>query len=95
MDTIELRLAAGGDCPSVALAESDDGSTVGEGMLCFLTVSSPAASSTLCFVCLGFEELPEQENGKIQHNLVTAHRAKVLATVKERMLTGYLIFSAI
>jgi hypothetical protein len=58
-------------------------------MLVSLTVSSPAASSTLCFECLGFEELPEQnqENEKTQADSATTHHAKVLAKVKERMLT--------
>jgi hypothetical protein len=59
MVTIELRPASSGDCPGAALAESDDRSTVVEGMLCSLTESSPVASSTLRFECLGFEELPE------------------------------------
>jgi hypothetical protein len=69
--------------------EFDDRSTVVEGMLCSLTVSSPATSLTLSFECLGFEELPEQnqENGKIQPNSATAHHAKVPAKIKERMLT--------
>jgi hypothetical protein len=53
MVTFELKPAMGGDCPGVAPAEFDDGSTVLEGMLCSLTVSSPAASSTLDFECLG------------------------------------------
>jgi hypothetical protein len=58
-----------------APAELDDGSTVTEGTLCSLTVSSPAASSTLHFECLGFEELAEknQEKGRIQHNSATAN----------------------
>jgi hypothetical protein len=67
MVTIELRLAASGDCPGVALAKSDDGSTVVEGMLCSLTVSSPTSSSTATLVCLGFGELisRNQEEGEI------------------------------
>jgi hypothetical protein len=58
MVTIELKSAAGGDCTVAAPAEPDDGSTVMEGTLRSLTILSPTASSTLCFECLGFEELP-------------------------------------
>jgi hypothetical protein len=57
MVAIELRPAAGGDCPSAAPVESDDGSTVVEGMLFSLTVSSPTSSSILTLACLGFGEL--------------------------------------
>jgi hypothetical protein len=66
MVTIELRLAAGSDCPSAAPAESGDGSTVVEGMLCSLTVSSLTSSSTVTLACLGFRELisKNQEEGK-------------------------------
>jgi hypothetical protein len=60
MVTIELRLAAGSDCPRAAPAEPDDGSTMMEGTLYSLIVSS----STLCFECLGFEELQEQSQEK-------------------------------
>jgi hypothetical protein len=66
MVTNELRPAAGSDCPDAALAEPDDGSTVMEGALFSLTVSSPAASLTSCFECLGFEELAEQNQGKVR-----------------------------
>jgi hypothetical protein len=64
MVTNELRPTAGSDCPGAALAKPDDGSTVTEGTLCSLTVSSPAASLTLHFECLGFEELPKQNQEK-------------------------------
>jgi hypothetical protein len=59
MVSIEVRPAAGGYCPGATPPESDDGSSVVEGTLRSLTVSSPAASSTLLFESLGFEELPE------------------------------------
>jgi hypothetical protein len=38
MVTIELKPAAGSDCPDTAPAEYDDGSTVVEGMLFSLIV---------------------------------------------------------
>jgi hypothetical protein len=46
-----------------------------EGTLFFLIVSSPAASSALCFECLGFEGLAEQnqEKGRIQQNSTIAN----------------------
>jgi hypothetical protein len=40
MVTIELRPTAGGDCPGAAPAESDNGSTMVEGMLCTLSKES-------------------------------------------------------
>jgi hypothetical protein len=64
MVTNELRPAVGGDCPSVAPTELDNGSTMMEGTLCSLMVSSPAASPTLRFKCLGFEELLEKKKGE-------------------------------
>jgi hypothetical protein len=75
MVTNELTTAVGGDCPSAAPAELNDGSTVTEGTLCSLTVSSPVAFSTLRFECLEFEELAEknQEKGRIQQNSATAN----------------------
>jgi hypothetical protein len=75
MVTIELKPAAGDDCPSAAPTEPDDRSTVMEGTLCSLIVSSPAASLTFCFECLGFEELPEQsqEKGRCQQHSTTAN----------------------
>jgi hypothetical protein len=71
MVTNEPRPAMGDDCPGVAPAEPDDGSTVIEGTLCSLTLSS----LTLRFECLGFEELAEQnqEKGRIQQNSATAN----------------------
>jgi hypothetical protein len=46
-----------------------------EGTLCSLKVSSPAASSTLRFECLGFEELAEKnpEKGRIYQNSATVN----------------------
>jgi hypothetical protein len=75
MVTIELRPNAGGDCPSAAPKEPDDRSTVTEGTLCSLTVSSPTVSSTIRFDCLGIEELPEQsqEKGRCQQHSATAN----------------------
>jgi hypothetical protein len=75
MVTIELKPAAGGDCLGATPSEPDAGSTVMEGTLCSLTVSSSTASSTLRFECLGFEELPEQsqEKGRCQQQLATAN----------------------
>jgi hypothetical protein len=75
MITNELRPASGGYCPGAALAEPDNGSTMMEGTLCSLTVSSPIASTTLNFECLGFEELAKQnqEKGRIQQNLAIAN----------------------
>jgi hypothetical protein len=52
MVTNELRPAADSDCLGAALAEPDDSSTMTEGTLCSLIVSSPVASSTLRFECL-------------------------------------------
>jgi hypothetical protein len=60
MVTIELRPAAGSDCPSAVPTEPDEWSTKTEGTLCSLAVSS----LILCFECLGFEELPKQSQEK-------------------------------
>jgi hypothetical protein len=75
MVTNKLRLAAVGDCPGVLPVEPDNGSIMTEGTLCSLIVSSSAASLTLHFRCLGFEELAEknQEKGRIQENSATAN----------------------
>jgi hypothetical protein len=75
MVTNKLRPAVGGDCHDAALVKPDNGSTMTEGTLCSLKVSSPAASSTLRFECLGFEELAEKnpEKGRIYQNSATVN----------------------
>jgi hypothetical protein len=61
---IHLGSAEGGTCPGVALANSNNGSTVIEGTSFPFTTSS----LTLFFVCLGFGELALkiQEKGRNQ-----------------------------
>jgi hypothetical protein len=57
MVTIILVTNEGGVCLGAALVESDDGSTMMEGLSCSLIVSSPTTSPTSCLECLGFGEL--------------------------------------
>jgi hypothetical protein len=58
--------AEGSTCPAMALADSDNGSTIIEGISCPFTTSSSTTSPTLRFDFLGFNELALkiQEKGR-------------------------------